>query len=111
MDGFSCIAAPLRALTKMKDKFEWMETYEKSFQELKDRLTSALVLTLSKCGENYTVYCDTSRVFMGCVLMQAGKVIAYGSIQLKVHANNYPTHDMELATIVFALKMWSVYRS
>ena len=79
MEGFSSIASPLTALTKMKDKFEWTETYEKSFQELKDRLTSDPVLTLPKCGENYTFYCDASRVGLGCVLMQAGKVIAYAS--------------------------------
>ena len=53
--GFSSIAAPLTTLTKKKDKFEWTEACEKSFQELKDRLTSAPVLTLPKCGENYSV--------------------------------------------------------
>ena len=67
--GFSSIASPLTTLTKKKAKFEWTETCEKSFQELKDRLTSAPVLTLPKCGENYTVYCDSSRVGLGCVLM------------------------------------------
>ena len=51
--------------------FEWTKAYEKSFQELKDRLTSASVLTLPKCGEKYLVYCDASRVGLGCVLMQA----------------------------------------
>ena len=86
-----------------------METCEKSFQELKDRLTSAPVLTLPKSGENYTVYCDASRVGLGCVLMQAGKVIAYASRQLKVHEKNYPTHDLELAAVVFALKLWRHY--
>ena len=62
MEGFSSIAAPLTALTKKKSKYEWTETCEKSFQELKDRLTSAPVLTLPKSGENYTVYCDASMV-------------------------------------------------
>ena len=103
--GFSSIASPLTTLTKKKAKFEWTETCEKSFQELKDRLTSAPVLTLPKCGENYTVYCDASRVGLGCVLMQAGKVIDYASRQLKLHEKNYPTHDLELAVVVFALKL------
>ena len=77
MEGFSSIAASLKALTKKKAKFEWTETCEKSFQELKDKLTSAPMLTFSKCSENYIVYCDASRVGLGCVLMQGGKVIAY----------------------------------
>ena len=67
VEGFSSITAPLTALTKNKAKFEWTETCE-SFQELKDRLTLAPVLTLPKCGENYTFYCDVSRVCLGCVL-------------------------------------------
>ena len=77
MEGFSSIAAPLTTLTKKKVKFKWAETCDKRFQEIKDRLTSAQVLTLPKCGENYTIYCDASRVHLGCVLMQGGKVIAY----------------------------------
>ena len=67
------------------------------------------MLTLSKCGENYTLYCDASRVGFSCVLMQGGKVIAYASRQLKVHEQNYPTHDLELAALVFALKLWRNY--
>ena len=69
MEGFSSIAASLTALTKKKAKFEWMDTCEKSFQELNDRLTLAPVLTLPKCGENYTIYCDASSVGFGCFLM------------------------------------------
>ena len=111
MEGFSSIEAPLTTLMMKKVKFEWAETCEKSFQELTYRLSSAPVLPLPKSGENYTIYCDASRVGLGFVLLQGGKVIGYSSRQLKVHEKNYPTHDMELATIVFALKMWSVYRS
>ena len=109
MKGFSSIAAPLTALTKKKEKFQWTETFEKSFQEMKDKITSAPVLTLPKCDENYTVYCDASRVGVGCFLMQAGKVIAYASRQLKIHEKNYPTHNLELAAVVFAMKLWRHY--
>ncbi|XP_069151852.1 uncharacterized protein [Solanum lycopersicum] len=109
VEGFSTIAAPLAALTKKKVKFEWSKKCDKIFQELKDRLTSAPVLTLSRSDEWYVVYCDASRVGLGCVLMQGGKVIAYASRQLKVHENNYPTHDLELAVVVFALKLWRHY--
>ena len=55
------------------------------------------------------MYCDASRAGLGCVLMQSGRVVAYGSCQLKNHEQNYPTHDMELAAIVFALKIWRHY--
>ena len=55
------------------------------------------------------MYCDASRDRLGCVLMQSGRVVAYGSRQLKNHEQNYPTHDLELAAIVFALKIWSHY--
>ena len=109
MEGFSSISAPLKALTKMKYKFEWAETCEKSFQELTYRLSSAPVLPLPKSGENYTIYCDASRVGLGFVLLQGGKVISYASRQLKVHEKNYPIDDLELAAVVFALKLWRHY--
>ncbi|KAH0650386.1 hypothetical protein KY284_030298 [Solanum tuberosum] len=97
VEGFSSIASPLSALTQKKAKFIWTEMCEKSFQELKDRLTSALMLTLPEGTDCFVVYCDASRIGLGCVLIQNGKVIAYASRQLKVHEKNYPTHDLELA--------------
>ena len=96
----------MTTLTKKKEKFEWSKTCEKRFQEIKDRLTSALVLTLSRSGVGYVVYSDASRVGLGCVLMQDGNVIAYVSRWLKLHKKNYHTHDVELAASVFALKLW-----
>ncbi|KAG8501155.1 hypothetical protein CXB51_003247 [Gossypium anomalum] len=53
--------------------------------------------------------CCTARIRLGCVLMQEGKVVAYASRQLKPHERNYPTHDLELAAVVFALKIWRHY--
>ena len=64
---------------------------------------------MPKCGENYTMYCHAYRVGLGCVFMQGDKVIAYASRQLKVHEKNYPTHDLELAVVVFALKLCRHY--
>ena len=69
---------------------------------MKERLTTVLVLTLPSGTEGYTVYCDASRVGLGCVLMQNGQVVAYTLSQLKNHVRNYPTHDLELAVVVFA---------
>ncbi|KAK8680822.1 hypothetical protein V6N13_109760 [Hibiscus sabdariffa] len=56
-----------------------------------------------------TVYSDASHSGLGCVLMQGDNVVAYGSRQLKPHELNYPTHDLELAAVVFALKIWRHY--
>ncbi|XP_059284756.1 uncharacterized protein LOC132038047 [Lycium ferocissimum] len=73
VEGFSSIAAPLTKLTQKGAKFQWSEACERSFQKLKDKLTSAPVLTLPEGTEGYTVYCDASRTGLGCVLMQNGK--------------------------------------
>ena len=90
-------------------KFTWGEECEKVFQELKRRLTSSPVLTLPTSGEMFVVYTDASHVGLGCVLMQCGRVVAYASKQLKIHEKNYPTHDLELVVIMFALKIWRCY--
>ena len=79
---------------------------EESFQKLKTALTTAPVLVLPISSGAYTVYCDASRIGFGAVLMQDDKVIAYASRQLKVHEKNYPVHNLELAAIVHALKIW-----
>ena len=71
---------------------------------MKDRLTSAPVLALPNGKDGFVVYSDASRQGLGCVLMQNDRVIAYASRQLKKHEENYPTHDLELAVVVFALK-------
>ena len=81
------------------------------FQELKNRLISALVLTLSTIGAGYVIFNDASRQGLGCVLMQDGRVIEYVSHQLKKHKTNYHTHDFELAIMVFTLKIWIHYLS
>ena len=81
----------------------YSEAYERSFYELKDRLTPTLMLTLSEVTKGFVVYCDASRVRLGCVLMQHGKMISYSSRELKVNEKNYLTHELELAAVVFAL--------
>ena len=109
VQDFSKIAAPLTRLTRKNQKFLWTDQCEESFEELKKRLTSAPVLALPSSGEDFTVFCDASRVGLGCVLMQNERVIAYASRQLKKHELNYPTHDLEMAAVIFALKMWRHY--
>ncbi|KAA0067829.1 retrotransposon protein, putative, Ty3-gypsy subclass [Cucumis melo var. makuwa] len=90
-------------------KFEWSDKCEQCFQELKKRLVTTPILALPVTGKDYVIYCDASRLGLGCVLMQDGKVIAYASRRLKEHECNYPTHDLELAAVVLALKIWRHY--
>ena len=106
---FSIIAKPLTNLTKKGEKFTWGMECEESFQELKQRLTSAPVLALPNPENPFIIYSDASQNGLGCVLMQGRQVVAYASRQLKPHEQNYPTHDLELAAVVFALKIWRHY--
>ena len=77
VEGFSSIARPMTQLLKKDQKFVWTEKCEASFQELKRRLVSAPVLTMPDLTKRFDVYCDASKVGLGCVLMQVGKVIEY----------------------------------
>jgi hypothetical protein len=70
---------------------------------------SAPILVLPESGKPFTVYMDTSPVCLGCVLMQEGRVISYASRQFRKHKENYPIRDLELAAVVFALKIWRHY--
>ena len=109
IEGFSKIARPLHCLTRKGVNFEWTDRCEESFQTLKEKLTSAPVLTLPEGNEGFEVYSDASHQGLGCVLMQHKRVVAYASRQLKKHELNYPTHDLELAAVIFALKTWRHY--
>jgi hypothetical protein len=106
---FSKIAKPMTRLLEKGRDFKWTPECQPSFEELKIRLTSAPVLILPDVSKTFDIYCDTSRQGLGCVLMQEGRVVSYTSRQLKKHEENYPTHDLELAAVVHALKMWRHY--
>ena len=84
-------------------------SYERGFQELKDKLTSFPILTLLEGTKGFIFYFDTSQVGLDCVLMQYVKVIAYTSRKLKVHEMNDSTHDLELAVVAFAFMIWTHY--
>jgi len=77
MEGFSKIVAPLTLLTRKDQPFTWIDKCEESFQELKRRLTSATILVIPDVGKPFEVYCDTSHLRLGCVLMQEKKVVGY----------------------------------
>lgn len=87
----------------------WSDACDDSFEILKDKLNSALVLTLPEGSDGFMVYCDVSRLNLGCVLMQHGRVVSYDSRQLKVHEKNYHIHDLGLFVVVFALIIYRHY--
>nr|GEU79001.1 reverse transcriptase domain-containing protein [Tanacetum cinerariifolium] len=74
-----------------------------------EKLCSTPILALPEGTKNFVVYCDASLKGFGAVLMQREKVIAYASRQLKKHEENYTTHDLEMGTVVFALRLWRHY--
>ena len=107
--GFSVVASTLSKLLRKGVKFKWDDNCQLSFERLKKILVEAPVLTQPTPGREYAIYSDASKVGLGCVLMQDGKVVAYTSRQMKPHEQNYPTHDLELAVVVFVLKIWRHY--
>jgi len=106
IEGFSKLALPLTKLLHKDSKFAWTKECEASFQELKQRLVLAPILTIPEGNKGFVVYSDASKQGLGYVLMQKDRVVAYASQQLKPHELNYTTHDSELAAVIFALKIW-----
>ena len=103
VEGFSKIAT---LLTKKNVKFVWTPECKESFEELKRQLVTTPILAIPDNSKGYIIYSDVSKSGIECVLMQNGKVIAYASRQLKDYEKNYPLHDLELAAVVLALKIW-----
>ena len=109
VQDFSKIAPALTRLTWKGVDFVWSEDCEASFEELKRRLVTAPVLVLPDRTGGLSVYTNVSHRSLGCELMQHGKVIAYVSHQLKKNEKKYLTHDLDLAAVVHALKIWRRY--
>lgn len=76
---------------------------------MKENLTTALVLVIPDPNKKYEVFCDALKKGLGCLLMQNSQVVAYAYFQLKTDEENYPTHDLKLAAIIFALNVWKNY--
>ena len=96
-------------MTRKDARFEWDDSCESNFIELKQRLTNASVFNVRNSQDPYVVYTDASGIDLRCVLMQNGRVLSYVSRQLKPYEKNCPTHDLELVVLVFALKIWRCY--
>ena len=99
-------AASITRLLQKNVKYEWSEKCQRSIDKLKAFLTDALIVTQPTYGKEYVISRDASLNILGCVLMHEGKVVAYASRQLRPHEKNYPMYDLELAAILFALKIW-----
>ncbi|GJR68289.1 putative reverse transcriptase domain-containing protein [Tanacetum coccineum] len=101
-----------RTLSEVRS-FLGLAGYYRRFIENFSKIAKSLTILTQKSfadgPEDFVVYCDAFGLGLGCVLMQRGKVIAYESRQLKIHEKNYTTHDLELGTVVFALKIWRHY--
>jgi hypothetical protein len=106
---FSKIAHPITSLQRKEKKFQWTEECESSFQRLKQLLTSAPILKIADPNMYFVVCTDACKEGLGGVLSQEGFVICYESRKLKEHERNYATHDLELATIMHALRKWRHY--
>jgi hypothetical protein len=109
IEGFSKISKPMTKLLEKDKKFEWTSACEAIFQELKKRLTTTPILVMPDMEKPFSIYCDASGQGLGCVLIQDGHVVAYASRQLRKHDAHYLTHDLELANVVHALKIWRHY--
>ncbi|KAL0561633.1 hypothetical protein IC582_002073 [Cucumis melo] len=89
----------VRSFLGLAAPFVWSKACEGSFQNLKEKLVTAPVLTVPDGSGSFMIYSGASKKGLGCVLMQQGKVVAYASRQFKSHEQNYPTHDLKLAAV------------
>jgi hypothetical protein len=109
VEGFSKIANPITELQKKNKKFVWSEKCVEAFQKLKELLTTTPILKVPDMDKEFLVCTDASKEGLGGVLMQEGRVITYISRKLRIHEENYATHDLELLAIVYALRVWRHY--
>jgi hypothetical protein len=103
------MSKPMTELLEKDKKFEWTSACEASYQELKKRLTTTPILVMLDMEKLFSIYCDASGQGLGCVVMQDGHMVAYASQQLRKHEAHYLTHDLELAAVIHALKIWRHY--
>jgi hypothetical protein len=107
--NFSKIPKPIIELLKRGNDYLWSEACDEAFKHLNKLLTTTPVLAQPNTTKPFDVYCDASGTGLGDVLMQKGLVISYSSRQLRCHEEHYPTHDLELAAVVMALRTWHHY--
>jgi hypothetical protein len=109
IEGFSKIAYPITSLQKKGTKFNWSHKCQDSFNKLKELLTTTPILKVAYPDKHFIVCVDASKKGLGGILSQEGHIICYESQKLKEHEQKYITHDLELAIVIHALKMWRHY--
>jgi hypothetical protein len=107
--NFFKIAKPITKPLKKGNKYVWSIDCDEAFLTSKKLLTTSPVLAQPNIAKEFDVYYDASGTGLRCVLMQEGRMISYSSRQMRCHEEHYPTHDLELATIVMALRTWRHY--
>jgi hypothetical protein len=100
---------PITELLKKGNKYVWSDACDEAFKNLKKLLTTSPMLAQPDTDTPFDVYCDAFGTGLGGVLMQVGRERSYSSRQLRCHEEHYPTHDLELAAVVMALRTWCHY--
>ena len=106
---YAKIAGPLTELTRNNEPFVWNDRRQQSFDKIKAILASFPVLKLPDFSQPFEVVVDACGQGIGGILKQDGHPVAYESRQLRIHEKNYPTHDLELLAVIYALKRWRHY--
>ena len=109
VENLSRITNPITTLQKKGIKFVWSQQYQDSFDKLNHLLTTTPILIIFYPNKDFVVCTYASKDGLGCVLTQYRHVSFYESRKLKEHEKNYRMHDMELAVIIHALKIWQRY--
>jgi hypothetical protein len=99
----------LHGLTSLKNTFQWGGKQQKSFDTLKENISTAPVLALSNIQEPFKIEIDTSGYAMGAILIQYRNPIYYHSETFNQVVVNYPTYDKELYALVQSVKKWKHY--
>ncbi|XP_023743321.1 uncharacterized protein LOC111891493 [Lactuca sativa] len=96
-------------LTRKEINYMWDEKQETTFGRLQKKLVETPYLVLLEGIDDFVVFIDAPRFGLRCVPTERDKVVAYASRQMKIHKQNCPTHDLELAVVVSAVKIWRYY--
>jgi hypothetical protein len=107
--NLSSIAAPLHAVTSIKQVFQWGGKQQNDFDALKENISSTQVLALLDLRQPFEIQTDASNYAMGEILFQHGKPICFHYETFNGVVINYHTYDKELYALVQSVKKWKHY--